>query len=237
MRHGGARRVRALLGLGLSSLRGPGVHDAGHSCSSQWPETTRLDRYGGFSELARGSPAGPCSLPPPPTPGPPHGGGEDPPAEPKLPSTREHVTTHRVTLLISGAARDGRRARPAPRVAGRTVPAAPRRVRAQRGSGQHDTRHHSRCSHGLPRGAVLVHVTGQDAEDRRAARLPRVTAELYTCTLEPALSIIHAGGRDSFPERRSDRPTASSSRVLSRHWPRPQGTPSLQPRRMGPTAR
>lgn len=109
------------------------------------------------------------------------GGGEDPPAEPKLPSTREHVTTHRVTLLISsGAARDGRRARPAPRVAGRTVPAAPRRVRAQRGSGQHDTRHHSRCSHGLPRGAALVHVTGQDAEDRRAARLPRVTAEVYT---------------------------------------------------------
>lgn len=165
-------------------------------------------------------------------------GGEDPPAEPKLPSTREHVTTHRVTLLISsGAARDGRRARPAPRVAGRTVPAAPRRVWAQRGSGQHDTRHHSRCSHGLPRGAVLVHVTGQDAEDRRAARLPRVTAEVYTCTLEPALSIIHAGGRDSFPERRSDRPTASSSRVLSRHWPRPQGTPSLQPRRTEPTAR
>lgn len=79
-------------------------------------------------------------------------GGEDPPAEPKLPSTREHVTTHRVTLLISGAARDGRRARPAPRVAGRTVPAAPRRVRAQRGSGQHDTRHHSRCSHGCPAG-------------------------------------------------------------------------------------
>lgn len=185
MRHGGARRVRALLGLGLSSLRGPGVHDAGHSCSSQWPETTRLDRYGGFSELARGSPAGPCSLPPPPTPGPPHGGGEDPPAEPKLPSTREHVTTHRVTLLISGAARDGRRARPAPRVAGRTVPAAPCRVWAQRGSGQHDTRHHSRCSHGCPAGPCWS--TSRGRTPRTGGPLacpesrPRFTLHLGTC--------------------------------------------------------
>lgn len=105
----GERWVRALLGLGLSSLWGPGVCDA----SGQRPHA---------STNTEASPSSPVARPLPPAPSLPRpylgnltGGREDPLVEPKLLPTRQRVTTHRVTLLIfRGAARAGSRARPAP---------------------------------------------------------------------------------------------------------------------------
>lgn len=193
-----------------SGSGGPGavltVGPRGLRC--QWPETTRLDQYGGFSELTCGSPAAPCSLPSPPLPGQPHRGPRGPAG---CTEAASHQTachdpqSHAPDLPRSSPGRkqgeagppvsQGESSRPPPAESGLSVTVAA-------------TTPGIACAARVvcPAGLYGSVSQGRTPRTRRAVACPESQPGFNPASGNLCFQPSQANGRDSSPERRSDNP-------------------------------